>query len=305
MMKEMSGSLDFPSGVGTQMTIASASPSESTVDLTTRRLPWTRAAKSPLGTSSIGLTPAPIRSARLGSASTPITEKPVFAKATASGRPTYPRPMMPTVAVRLSSRSLSSVAMAFMRDLLAHAGDGLLDGFRRAPNLVVGQLGIARQAQHLGCGLLRAGARARPLRPGERGLGRDDARIMDGGANAELAQRGGQGIALARPHGELVVDMPCRRPLDGQREGQARQQCRVAPGDAAARIVPLGQPLELDAQEGRLQLVEPARVAQLHVRVLAGRAVVAQETHPLGHIVARGEHHAAVAAGAEVLGLIE
>ena len=87
-MCEMSGSLDFPSGVGTQMMIASAGPSAPTPAATVSRPVLTRGASSSLGTSSIGLWPRPISEARPASASAPITRMPALAKATASGSPT-------------------------------------------------------------------------------------------------------------------------------------------------------------------------------------------------------------------------
>src|SRR6184192_3491885 len=60
-MWEMSGSLDFPSGVGTQMMMASAAVSAAIPSATTRRRAVTRGASSSLGTSSTGLTPARMR----------------------------------------------------------------------------------------------------------------------------------------------------------------------------------------------------------------------------------------------------
>ena len=87
-MNEMSGSFDLPSGVGTQMTIASASPRASPVGCTARRPLRTSGWRSAVDTSSTGLVPAVRSARRAGSASTPITRKPARAKPTASGRPT-------------------------------------------------------------------------------------------------------------------------------------------------------------------------------------------------------------------------
>jgi hypothetical protein len=62
---------------------------------------------------------------------------------------------------------------------------------------------------------------------------------------------------------------------------------------------------ELHAQERGLELVEPARIAELDVHVLARGAVVAQEAHALRDVVTRREDHAAVAAAAEILRGVE
>src|SRR5204863_1829708 len=64
---------------------------------------------------------------------------------------------------------------------------------------------------------------------------------------------------------------------------------------------PRVQPRELDAQPRGLHLVEATTVAELDVLIAAGVAVMTQPTHALGDIVARGEHHAGITAGAKVL----
>jgi len=87
-MKEMSGSFDLPSGVGTQITIASASFSAATSSRALRRPACTRRARRSAGTSSMKLVPALTAATRRASRSTPITSAPDSAKATARGSPT-------------------------------------------------------------------------------------------------------------------------------------------------------------------------------------------------------------------------
>jgi hypothetical protein len=59
---------------------------------------------------------------------------------------------------------------------------------------------------------------------------------------------------------------------------------------------------ELDAQDRRLQRVEPRVVADQLEGLLVARPVEAQHPHALGDLVVACEHRAAVAEGAEVLG---
>ena len=87
-MNEMSGSFDLPSGVGTQMTMASASLSPPTSPVAASRPALTRACRAAPGTSSMKDAPALTPATRRASASTPMTVAPDSAKATASGRPT-------------------------------------------------------------------------------------------------------------------------------------------------------------------------------------------------------------------------
>jgi hypothetical protein len=63
-----------------------------------------------------------------------------------------------------------------------------------------------------------------------------------------------------------------RRPLLGQRERRAPQELAVARDDLTAPGVPDLQVPELHAEKRGLQLVEPARVAELDVLVLPRRA---------------------------------
>jgi len=88
MMNEISGSFDLPSGVGTQMTIASASLSAPMSSEALRRPARTRRASGSVGTSSMKLSPARTAATRRTSRSTPITVAPDSAKATARGSPT-------------------------------------------------------------------------------------------------------------------------------------------------------------------------------------------------------------------------
>jgi hypothetical protein len=87
-MYEMSGSLDFPSGVGTQMMMASASLSrvKSSEALSRPARAW--AASAVLETSSMKLVALLTPATRRASRSIPMTVAPDSAKATASGNPT-------------------------------------------------------------------------------------------------------------------------------------------------------------------------------------------------------------------------
>ena len=87
-MKEMSGSFDLPSGVGTQITIASASFSAPTSSRALRRPARTRRPSCSSVTSSMKLAPERMAATRRASRSMPITSAPDSAKATARGSPT-------------------------------------------------------------------------------------------------------------------------------------------------------------------------------------------------------------------------
>ncbi len=102
-----------------------------------------------------------------------------------------------------------------------------------------------------------------------------------------------------------MIDVEGGRPLDGQLERQAGEELAIARGQAAARGGPLAEPTELDAEERRLEIVEPARLPQLHVLVFPRRAVIAEAPHPLRHVLTSSQEHAAVPAGAQVLGGVE
>lgn len=67
----------------------------------------------------------------------------------------------------------------------------------------------------------------------------------------------------------------------GRRAGGRRGPHRSG-GDRAPALDPAGQALELHPEQRGLQLDEPAAAAQLHVGVLARRAVVAKQPHALG-----------------------
>src|SRR4030095_11340683 len=101
---------------------------------------------------------------------------------------------------------------------------------------------------------------------------------------------------------ELVVDRRGPGMLERQAQRQPGEQLAIARREVAARHVPDVEVAQLDAQHRRLDLIQSAAVAELHVVVTAGVAVMAQSPDVLGHVVAVGEQQAAVAARAEVLG---
>src|SRR5262249_61338530 len=103
------------------------------------------------------------------------------------------------------------------------------------------------------------------------------------GAHAKLGGGGRRGVALGGFHDELVIHVAGGRPLHGQRQIEPGEALVVAARRAPPRLGPRGQVRQFHAQERGLQLVETARVAELDVHVLAGRAVIAPEPHALRH----------------------
>ena len=138
--------------------------------------------------------------------------------------------------------------------------------------------GKARQREHLARGARGCGKRPSASARAEQGLRGDGARVVDGRAHAEVARaRRRARRAAGDADRVLVVHVPGRRALRGQRRWAARRARRgSAPATPGAPSFQSGEPLELDAQERRLELVEPARLPELDVLVLARRAVVAQ-----------------------------
>src|SRR5262245_15457256 len=172
-------------------------------------------------------------------------------------------------------------------------------------DLVLRQFREAWQGEDLGRRAGGMGKGAVGVGHGEHGLGGNGNRIAHGSADPGVAERGDQGVSLRRAHGELVIDVAGGGNLLGDGEGRPLQELTVARGDGAAPLVPGGEMPELHAEESGLQLVEPARVPELHVLVLPRRAVVPQPSDRLGDVVAGGEDHAAVAAAAQILRRVE
>src|SRR5206468_5639390 len=123
--------------------------------------------------------------------------------------------------------------------------------------------------------------------------------------HAEVGEGLREGVALRVADREEMVDVPRLSPLHREREREAGEALAVQRREPPPALRPLGKPLELDAQDCRLELVEPARVAELHVAVAAALAVVPEAAHALRDVVAPGEHHPPVAARADVLRRIE
>ena len=140
---------------------------------------------------------------------------------------------------------------------------------------------------------------------GEHGLGGDGDRVVDGGADARVGQGHGEGVSLRGAHGELVVDVARGQALLWQGQRHPREKLSIARGDPTARLVPVLEPPELHAEEGGLELVQPARVAELDVLVPARRSMIPQPAYLPGHLLAGGQDHTPVAAASEVLGGIE
>ena len=118
-MKELSGSRWRPSGVGTQMRIASQSRRRSRSVVAVKR-PLLAAAATRSGPMClIGDLPCEIASTFFASTSNPVTVNPASWKTSASGRPTYPWPITPTWAERLwilSRRSLVAMRRPRLSD---------------------------------------------------------------------------------------------------------------------------------------------------------------------------------------------
>src|SRR5690349_4332619 len=121
----MSGSLVFRSGVGTQMLIVSSS-STAEKSVVARSFPeFTRGPSTELGMSPTYESPAFTRFVFSWLRSIPVTVKPALAYSTASGSPTYPRPTIPTRAVR--DRIFSS--RTFAVDSIAGCASGISPPF--------------------------------------------------------------------------------------------------------------------------------------------------------------------------------
>src|SRR5712692_782313 len=103
----MSGSRVFRSGVGTQMTAASARSKSANSVLGRSFSRSSKGRSSASGTSWTCERPARIAEILLASVSIPATVNPPLANSQASGRPTYPSPITATVAVRPLNFSVS------------------------------------------------------------------------------------------------------------------------------------------------------------------------------------------------------
>src|SRR2546425_6487728 len=123
--------------------------------------------------------------------------------------------------------------------------------------------------------------------------------------SAEIGERLGERVALRVADGEEVIDVPCLSTLHREPERQVGEELAIPGREPSSALRPLPEPLELHAEDGRLELVEPARVAELHVAVAAAVAVVPEAPQALRDVVAVGEHHPPVAARADVLRRIE
>ncbi len=104
-MNEMSGSLLFRSGVGTQMIKASAAPASSNAVVAVSSPFETSGASVSLSTSTRYDSPRFRRVTRSRSRSIPRTTMPAFASSTARLSPTYPSPITLTRALRVFSFS--------------------------------------------------------------------------------------------------------------------------------------------------------------------------------------------------------
>src|SRR5438094_3369334 len=161
---EMSGSLDFRSGVGTQMMTTSLCSNTAPSAVASYRPASRTVARSALETSGVYERPAFKTPTRSRSVSSPATVNPARANSMARGRPTYPCPMTAMRAARCRMRSVnSSVLMGVVRMLeggsrharperpLRRVGDASPQG-----PLTVGRLVVVR-------GVVTVVTRGRPL----------------------------------------------------------------------------------------------------------------------------------------------
>src|SRR2546428_9458640 len=89
--------------------------------------------------------------------------------------------------------------------------------------------------------------------------------------SSDLSER----VALRVADGEEVIDVPCLSTLHREPERQVGEELAIPGREPSSALRPLLEPLELHAEDGRLELVEPARVAELLVAVAATLALVA------------------------------
>src|SRR5262245_64109367 len=102
-----------------------------------------------------------------------------------------------------------------------------------------------------------------------------------------------------------MIDVTSRLALARQRHRRASERLTVSCGDPPPGCGPRLEPSELYPKERGLELVEPARIAELEVPIAPTVAVMTQAAQPLGQVAAVGQDHPSVAAGAEVLRRIE
>ena len=272
-MKEMSGSLDLPSGVGTQMTMASASPERVRTTEWIARRPLCTSGRQQRGGHVLHRAHAARDGARCaaGSASTPITLE--------AGPREGHRERQPDVAqahhAHRGGAALRGAPRAGTRARRAaspahHLGERPLDRVHHLVHLRIQELGEARQA---------TAPRRRPgWPPGSRGP-RSAARRAAGRESCSgsgwtvptpsLGQGRRERVPLGRPHRELMVDVPRRAAAPPAARAAARRaRCGSGAAMRAAALVPVRQALELHAEQAppaarRAGCSRPARRAVL------------------------------------------
>src|SRR5687767_12828188 len=136
---------------------------------------------------------------------------------------------------------------------------------------------------------------------GEALLEMERPRVVDLVADARLAQRLLERVALGRADDELVVDVTGLGPGLGQAYVRAGQELAVERRVPLPAGVPVLEVAELHPEHGRLEGVEPAVLAEHVMVVLGPRPVLAQELHPVEECFVLADDHAAVADPAQVL----
>ncbi len=133
-----------------------------------------------------------------------------------------------------------------------------------------------------------------------RGLQVKRRRVVGRARDSRLAERRGDLRPPGRAHDEHVVDVP--RLVGRKLDDLTQAELGVACGSLSTRVVPAGEAREEDAQHGGLDGVESRVGPDELERLLVARAVEAQHSHALGHVVVEARHEPTVAQGKEVLG---
>ena len=177
-----------------------------------------------------------------------------------------------------------------------------VDRLDDAGRLLVREPGLERKGQQLGrrrrCHRARRGNAV-----GERALIGERERVVNQGLHAGRQQVRPQRVALPRADWKEVIDVT-RVALEGNRH-RRREQPAIKASDFAPPARGRRKADESRAQDGSLQLVEPAVDARFDVVMPRRLTAVAHPAHLLGDVRIVGDDRAAVAERPEVLGRVE
>src|ERR1043166_3968914 len=282
-MKLTSGSLNFDSGVGTQIEIASASRRQAPSLVAMKRSPFRIEASCATETSFTWERPAIRPSTTRRLTSKPITRYPACASSTASGSPTQPSPMMPNSASRRSALAIKSSAT----DIRAFSPiTSVIESGHRPHHirlLILPQLRIDRKRDDLRRGGLGGGKAPGPVpKMAEAGLQVQGQGIVHRTPDAAGPQGVQQRVPPGNPHRVLVKDVLVGRVHGGRNDAAAPGEGRAVGGRLLApRRAPALEERQLGEQDRRLERIEAAVGAHLVVMILPGAAVEPEPGHPL------------------------